>query len=304
MKPNLPIFAHVEIERIHADHRFFRRKINYGTNDLSVSLSHPFKAALGQIVVLILLAVPGLSQTTIVAARNSNQVVLAADSKMSGSGGTPRSCKIRHCGDAFLATSGLVRIQDRDIWAWSLEEACKGQALPKERVAMLEKAIVKWLADSISLARGVANLPEIVHFLNKEAVVSFVLVGYRNDSYIYQRGFGHDDLGNVVISPFQHDFDAAVPADNVNQVLLGKFEGITRLRNNYRAYGAFGLAKGAEFLVNLMIVEDAAEVGPPVDVLVIDKTGPHWIQRKPECEEKKAQPTKPTPKPARRRPRR
>src|SRR5262249_24248676 len=76
---------------------------------MNKSLSEPF----GLKIILCILFIVALttmsrSQTTIVAVRDSHQVVLAADSLAAGQGRTPtRFCKITRCGTSFLAVAGL-----------------------------------------------------------------------------------------------------------------------------------------------------------------------------------------------------
>jgi hypothetical protein len=47
--------------------------------------------------------------------------------------------------------------------------------------------------------------------------------------------------------------------------------------------GLLPAATGAPFLVQLVIDGGSKRVGPPVDVLLIDRHGESWPARKPEC---------------------
>jgi hypothetical protein len=68
---------------------------------------------------------------------------------------------------------------------------------------------------------------------------------------------------------------------------LGQNEAIKRFEKTNPNLLKDGPVKAVRTLISIEIADKPNDVGPPIDVLHITKRGAEWIQKKPECTEKK-----------------
>jgi hypothetical protein len=253
---------------------------------------------------VFLMFVAPVSATTIVAVRSSTEVVLAADSKsvdlQTGSGGS--DCKIFACGRYFVGVGGIYRASRGPISfdAFALvKQACSIGSNAEETADRIAKALVPPYAKFLEDVRQYDTITYESGFLNKVLFLNLVLVGFENgQSFI---------LGRDVIPPSpsafpfilnigKHDLTDPLSEFQGQTYFLGSHDGIDGFISTHPAIRSLGVVEAARFFVAYEIADEPNRVGPPIDIVTIDKTAPHWIQRKPDCEDqKKAIPPKPRP---------
>jgi len=303
MKPMRAIHSDIAIDGADPDPTFIGYKITNVGESAHIAQPRPSRTLILAFV-LLLTSQTSRSQTTIVAVRDANTVIIAADSLHST--GDRHSCKIRQCGDAYLAVSGLTGASTNgdnlELWP-ALLEACKGPPVePKARVSKLEQAATDWLNKAISLARQNTGPLEFQVKMPEKMLISFALVGWKNGGFVFTRGIGNVIYltGEMRARPQENgqDFDMRLASDQIAHAFLGHFEGIQKFVGTAEPFKTLGLIEGAKFLVTTMALDRPTDVGLPIDILRITKDGAQWIQRKPECEEQKAESPTPKPKPA------
>jgi hypothetical protein len=245
----------------------------------------------------LLLLLPGacLAQTTLVAVRDADQVVLAADSKIIYRTQPEKSqtfCKIRTCGDGFIAIAGLPEFNFKDhhfLLLPVLANVCREQVEPQAKVRMLEDAATTWFGEVLGYTFKITTPAEYETFLKKDAVISFILIGKKNATpYLYARAISyqsHSGLAATAMTVSKADYDGPLRPKQTDYAFVGHHHHIDEyVKRHPDPWSTLGLAEGAKFLVNYMAVEEPSAVGLPVDLVRVTKDGPQWIQRKPECD--------------------
>lgn len=309
MKPSLPIFAYIKVEPIYANKGLSRlQMVNCAANSTYKSLTHPLRVSIRQILFTVLLLATAQSQTSIVAVRDPTRVVLAADSRISST--SSPFCKIRRCGNGFLAVSGIYDALTRDdqlfqLWP-RLLETCRADIAPREQIAQLEAVGIAWLDNVLEFGKSHASSQAEYTQVREQATIGIVFVGQADQQFILARAIGNTmDIAGLsaakAVTTSVYDYDLTLAGNTVQDVIFGHVEGLPESGERYRIYRLLGVAKGAEFFVNTTIINRPEDVAPPIDIVMIDAHGFHWLEQKPECQEKKQTP-KPSPaKPRRRR---
>lgn len=241
---------------------------------------------------LYLLSGVGLAQTTIVAVRNSAEVVLAADSKGTTPDNKTRAgavvCKIYSCANFFVGIAGVREAainQFRFSFPPLLTEACRKGRTPQDKVAALERLLVPRLTRLLQEAKR-RDITSYYQLTQTRAVLSVVMVGYEGKvPFIISRSFlapasarapvvvqvtGINQLGPLSRGPIEYSFG-------------GHYEQINELVKTRTDLWGAGLVEASKFLVRYMIASRPDVVGPPIDILRIGPSGAKWIQRKPQC---------------------
>jgi hypothetical protein len=277
-------------------------------------LPKPVNFLIPSCLLILFIIGPIQGQTTIIAVRTKYQVVLAADSKLRNkSNSAPPFCKIRRCGNALLAVSGLyyvVTIYNEVVDVWpKLLETCSRDITPREQIARLQAAATAWLNARLEFAYKHSSTWMEYEGFRRRAHLEIVIIGWKVRPYIFGRVLENVEPRGLpassVTAPIQYNYDTALKKNIFQDALFGHHENVPASETQRtQTYRKLGLEAGAEFFVNTMISSRPEDVGPPVDVVRITKGGTQWIKRKPECEEKKDPQAKPKSLPAKRRGRR
>jgi hypothetical protein len=239
--------------------------------------------------------------TSIVAVRDSDQIVIGADSKttlLPGSGageaGSIAKCKIVQAGDLFFASAGSAgigpvdfpgdiypRFDLREIIARGLQ----GSGGIIDKVKNLETV----LAANLTLIAEKARQEDAVFFLRRFVghTVDTVIIGGIQDGepVLLVRTF------RLIVSPgggLSFNIGRFSCPGDCRQAVTTIFEGRSNAIRNYLERHKLFLyfadpVTAVRDLVGLEISEDPAFVGPPIDILRLTKKGAKWVQRKPLC---------------------
>lgn len=237
-----------------------------------------------------------LVASTVVAARNSDEVVLAADSKLTHFDDRQRvdvKCKIFSCGAFFVGMTGPEGVNDVVDFRPQLllKEACRtgktSEAMKRRFEQILRPRYTRFLA-------GLKRVnPEFYAYgvQSQQFFVNLVMVGFENGMpFIRSVNFyspldgSAEFLARVETSSQIRNLELG----DIDYVTAGVDGDIKEWARTQKSLWRLGLVEAARFLVLHQMMAKSDIVGPPIDILRITKDGARWIQRKPECEEKKA----------------
>lgn len=242
-------------------------------------------------VSLIGLVLPVAHATTIVGIRTPTQVVVAADSMGTSRGNRIEStrpvCKIFTVKDTAFAIGGLVKSLP---WDFDAESLTAGSLRRHNRLTDTANDLTERLTGLLGsyLERLKPGNPSLyAKTLEGEdgTITSILLTAYEGDQPVaIGMGFraSEEPGGRVKITATR----VACPGDCPNGVMYF-FLGERRPIDHYIAeHGEDRLSPastGAPFLVQLVIDGGSKRVGPPIDVVVVDRQGVSWTARKDGC---------------------
>ncbi|MGO9137248.1 MAG: hypothetical protein ACLP9S_04605 [Syntrophales bacterium] len=237
-----------------------------------------------------------LANTCVVAFWSPTEIIIGADSKRMGvvfEGGLSRrfmteSCKIVQFGKIFFASSGLVEDSKVLYEATSLaREACGKDTMLSKKVSRFEKLIKTKLLSS--LYRTQREAP--VHFkktfeTGDRVIAQFFFAGYEQEqlrliAIDFMLSTSRGGALNIVSE--RNECPGCGRGDRYIMV-IGQKEAIRKFYPESGNY--FKIAHPVDIvrtLIELEIVDKSDEVGYPIDIIRIDKTGAKWIQRKQSC---------------------
>lgn len=251
---------------------------------------HPLLALL-----TILLNHVNVLGTTLVAARSSDEVVLAADSKfvhLNDRQVSDVKCKIIPCGSFYIGLAGPDGVNDVIDFRprLLLQQACREDGDSETKMKRFEKILRPRYTQFIA---GIGRFnPEYYRYgiQSRELFVNLVMVGFE-DGMSFIRG--------INLSPpldASAEFIADVRTSNqtrrlglreIDYLTAGVHDDIDELAKTRKSLWRLGLVEAVKFLVTYEMVFKPAVVGPPVDVVRITKDGAQWLHKKPECEDPK-----------------
>jgi hypothetical protein len=302
MKPSLSIIANIQIDGVNGVASVPGRQVGGTGKRTSVrSFAHP----LYWVLLMFCCARTLVSQTAIIAARNSSEVVLAADSMRitQGHPGSSTVCKISSCGSFFVAKAGLVGIGgavnfDSDAL---LRQACAAGGDSVAKIAAIERTIMPRYTQFLKETKRLDPSYYSSMVTTKELYLTIIMVGFEKGlPFIESQDFTTPVSFPDPITPtiVNNEFYGALPEDQVRYIGAFHSKGITEFtqtRNIWR----LGLVEAVRFWVMYQIADDPSTVGPPIDILRITGKGAEWVQHKKECPEIQNTPPKPASQPSR-----
>ena len=236
--------------------------------------------------------VPPVAQaTTIVGIRTPAQVVIAADSMGTSRGNrietTRPVCKLFTVNDTAFGISGLAK----DLpWNFDAENLVAGSLRRHTRLAEAANDLterLKGMLGSYLERLKAGNRPLYAKTLEGEggAITSVLLAAYEGDQPVaIGMGFhaSEEPGGRVGITATRVSCPGDCP-NGVMHFILGERRPIDRYIAEHGEDRLLPAGSGAPFLVQLVIDEGSKRVGPPVDVVVIDRQGVSWPARKEGC---------------------
>jgi hypothetical protein len=243
------------------------------------------------IISLALLHAVASGQTTVVAVRTATEVVVGADSK--GISGDVKSsrlmCKIGQVGNLLFAYAG----HGGDT-ATGFDPAAIATKVGNTKGTVSEKArrfgaeAEEPLTVSLTLLRQI-NAPLYKVVAEDSPPLQAAFFGAEKDSpVLYQVTFrASSDLSGSVRVASEINEVVVEPSGGKSIIVMGQRTDIDSILRAYPNFWDVGLIDGVRWLVTLEAITRPQVVGMPVDLVRVDKLGAHWIQRKPECEEKK-----------------
>ncbi len=231
------------------------------------------------------------SATSVVCIRSPDAVIFAADSMLAVRGadnpGKPRKeCKIIQAGRLFFSMTGFVMDPARRYDAARIvAEATKGTADFAGATAAIAAAVKAGLKDEVIELR--AEAPDLYdRFIKGQSrTLRVLLAGYEEGTpRTVLLGFSQtvSQSGELAVGVEQEACPGECDPKGLTMLVLGD-------RRPVDVYLKSGKAdwrspeKAAEILVEQVIAAHTPDVGPPVDVLRIDKEGARWIEKKAEC---------------------
>jgi hypothetical protein len=231
--------------------------------------------------------------TTIVVARTASEIVIGADSKVTDAYGNDvnrRACKILQVGNLFIAFEGLEI--DRET-GFSVPEIAtmalqlKPSASAAEKTSILMGFLVSRLFDELPQLKKRAPETFKKKIEGGQFFLRIIVGGFeRGRPLIFVRNFRAIQLSpqQIGVSVIPDDCLDDCRGDVVTR-FLGETEAIDGLPEETAGFWQRGLIEGVRHLIETEIAARSEYVGPPIDLLRIDKNGARWIQRKPQCGE-------------------
>ena len=240
---------------------------------------------------LIVILANSAHATTIVVARSADEIIIGADSKVTDTYGNDlerHACKIRQAGNLFIAFEGLAidrqtGLNVGEIASTSLQMNAAASA--GERVSILTGFLVSGLLHELGFLKK--NAPE-TYFKKIEGGQIFLRVivcGFEGGRpLVFVRSFkaapiSPQQIGVSVIADDCLD-DCR---DQIATRFVGETDAIDGLPEETPGFWQKGLVDGVRRLIETEIAARSEYVGPPIDILRIDRNGARWIQKKAEC---------------------
>jgi hypothetical protein len=237
------------------------------------------------------LALPAAHATTIVGIRTPAQVVIAADSMGTSRGNrietTRPVCKIFTVRDTAFAIGGLAKDPP---WNFDAENLTAESLRRKNRLTETANDLTERLTSMLGsylerLKQGNPSLYAKSLEGENGTITSILLAAYEGDQPVaIGMGFraSEEPGGRVRITATR----VTCPGDCPNGVMyffLGERRPIDRYIAEQGEDRLLPAGSGAPFLVQLVIDGGSMHVGPPIDVVVIDRQGVSWPARKEGC---------------------
>lgn len=235
------------------------------------------------ISVFLLCTGVAIGQTSIVAIRTHDTVVIGADSKINRAdhSETWNSCKIKSANNVFWGYARILAVPSRSFDVSSIAaRAMSGTGTTSERVSNFEEALVPQLTQIMAdLKKG-----DPVWFqanAENQSVVEIVFVAFEaHVSYMLLRYFKARSYGlGVQIETVRKDCPGAECKD-AGYAAIGHHIAVdAELARNPAIWRKMGLVKAVQYLVQSEMNSYPDVVGPPIAILELTAQGPHWIQK-------------------------
>jgi len=245
------------------------------------------------VFLLLLFSHPALSQTTVVALENKDELVVAADSRLRiiNLDGTPgrfeNTCKINKFGRDYFTFAG-------PRWIYSVDIDQIAGDIFTEQGSTLDKInrLDQWILKHYPV------LLESVHTDNPSAyedtfegkvILSYMVFGLdRGEPYLYVRAFQVVREERISVHPttiLNCPYSACVDKESAPlRIAMGETAAIEA---SGRTSKGADLVKWARKYVQMEIKDKPLKVGAPIDIIRLGKDGERWIHRKPQCNKAK-----------------
>lgn len=227
--------------------------------------------------------------TTIVVVRTSTEIYIGADSKITdirNESLTSTACKIRQEDDLFFAFSGLPKIPGVKSGLMEIiEKASEGGGTITEKVEDFDDIIVDAWSEGLQAVKK-----ERPQFYKKELMgkivlqIAFAGIQKRKPVFFMRhlKAVERDGLPTIAI------YKKSCPGDcrqGKVTAYLGHTGALKGYISDHSDVWKAGYVQGIRELITLQMEAEPEHVGPPIDILRIDRMGAEWIQIKPECPE-------------------
>jgi Proteasome subunit len=237
------------------------------------------------------LASPVAHATTIVGIRTPEQMVIAADSLGTARGyrieSTRPVCKIFTVKDTAFAIAGLVK---DPAWNFDAENLTADTLRRQNRLTEAANDLAERLTAILGsyLERLKKGNPFLYGKLLEErdgTITSILLAAYEGDRPVsigLSFRASEETGGRIRIAGTRITCPGDCPT-GVEYFLLGERRPIERYIAEHGEDRLLPAGSGAPFMVQLVIDGGSKQVGPPIDVIVIDRQGVSWPVRKEGC---------------------
>jgi len=230
--------------------------------------------------------------TSIVAVRVNEHVIVGADSKRTV-GRDPQNaipiqepvCKIGKGDRIFFATAGLVRGSGFDVDS-SIAKASEIQGTIEQKIETILQTIKEPLTLIVDRYRQTDPLDYSKTFA-KAPVLQILFFGINNDStFIMASEFFIPTPSplvpvQIVIRYGKCPGDACTTGEQL--FVTGEHDAISKFLSEKPGYWKVNPVEAVRELIELQIADIPNLVGPPIDILYVDKNGARWVQKKDQC---------------------
>ncbi len=255
-----------------------------------------------RLLALVLTVAGQAAATTIVAVKTPREIVIGADSKVTDTfGGTvaKQACKIVQVGNLFFAYEGMTRNRRTgyDIVKLAAQAlALKPNASLAEKVSILTGFVTSRLFTELPSVKQYDPNTYREKIEGGQTFLTILIAGFEEGQpLLFVRGFRAVPLSRqtIAVSVVPDDCLADCRGEIVVRS-LGETAAIDGLAEETPGFWTNGAVAGVRRLIETEIAARSEYVGPPIDILRIDKTGAEWMQKKPSCPniEKRLAPTK------------
>jgi hypothetical protein len=219
--------------------------------------------------------------TSIIAVRTSTEIVLGADSKLISTDGTitRAACKIGVSKDVSWGEAGILEIPSVGFSIAKMASDIMGRTTdPVEtRISTFENRVSPEL---INVLKAMSHDYFLAHY--KETAPLEMVFAYFEDAVPHVDGVTFMATSRVVTGDISLEIIRVVsPSNKFPDTMvesLGRHEAADQEVNRFpNIWGALGIPWAVRHLIETEINAVPAEVGRPIAILAIDKTGPRWI---------------------------
>ncbi len=231
------------------------------------------------------LIVPGAHATSIVILRSANRIYVGADSRRSyresGETYSGSVCKIVPAGRLVFLASGLTYANNQQVASVGSEV---GNSSPTMRYAIerFRERMRQFLPQAIAAEGRIER-----NATRKGLILEAAFVGLENNvgsaTVEWYRTNGSSVKPHLTSD--RRTYSSAI-GGRYDFIFLGKRRAIDQyLRGRSPVVRSDADAiRIVTQLINLEISESPETTAPPIDILELDRTGMHWLQRKAGCE--------------------
>ena len=245
------------------------------------------------LVIPILLSAKSLQATTIIVFVTSAYVLLGVDSKLTientitGEVRDSATTKLYQTNDYFFAMQGVYSlIENTDHFAKKLGSQLNSGKELSESVQSANLEIKKALNDQAGIIQE--KWPDYYEseYLDKKFILSYIIVGVKDKiPFAYKSAFVLEDSSEYDLSIQESHFPVATskPTD-AKGYYLGEHDAIDNYMKRPENISNTTPEKLVETLFEIQIQATPSTVGPPVNIVKIEKDGAvSWIKRDETC---------------------
>jgi hypothetical protein len=242
-------------------------------------------------LILQIVAIRSSSATTIVVLKTQSEIVAGADSMgvfITGDARISNSfCKIHQVQDFFIASAGFY--DTRAGHRLNINEVVTRAARKSDPLTVVVNRSSSSIANALSQAVSEAKEDDgLYNVLGRGSVVTFFFGFEDGKPATYAHRFSvitQQERSKMPLINGTHDAcgPQCVPPEDNPYLVYTRSEAL----DNFRSMNHGLLRDNPLAFVRSMIFADIAankdRSGPPVDILSIDRNGPKWIEKKPNC---------------------
>lgn len=214
----------------------------------------------------------------------SDQIAVAADSKvlLGPDRISSSDCKIKQCEGAFFAIAGHRRAELTNFDAiYIAAEVCRTTSGLADRMSKFDTLVEAALSNMLRASwRRTPSYFE--RSLQDKTVLQVAFFGFeRGSPYLNARSYKcRLSFGQVVV-----DVERQGCTSQCDMLtILGKSRAVKQYISQTPSYKKRPPVELVREFVELEIADEPDDVGPPIDVLQISKTGAVWKQKKRDCQ--------------------
>jgi len=231
-----------------------------------------------------------VAQTSIVAIRTAQEILIGADSKGTIGGNKNKIinvCKIRQFGGSFCAFSGLGDVPETHFKVWNITTnafRCGNTLL--EKINAFETLITAPLSEGLHYVREVNPAHFKRSFDTADKVVLEMIFATVEDGIpkIFLRSFQMSSADPITFNIHKKSCPGTCPTGR-SVYFLGQKEAMMKYYDEHPEIQKARLDVAIDTLIRVAINNSGDEVGLPIDILRITVDGATWVQHKKECPE-------------------